>query len=114
MKLLLSLFLAVSVFGEATTSGETASWYGEPFHGRKMANGQTFDMHAMTCAATKTYRLGDRLTVRNRANDKRITVTVTDRGGFEKYGRQIDLSRGAFSAIADLKTGVIEISIEKH
>ena len=27
-----------------------ASWYGPEFHGRPTASGETFDMHAMTCA----------------------------------------------------------------
>ena len=37
---------------------------------------------------------------------------VTDRGGFKKYNRIIDLSKKAFESIADLKKGIILVSVE--
>jgi rare lipoprotein A (peptidoglycan hydrolase) len=38
---------------------------------------------------------------------------VNDTGNFKKkYNRIIDLSKGAFSKIADLKLGIIRVKIE--
>ena len=65
----------------------TASWYGKPFHGRRTANGEVYDMHAMT-AAHKTMPLPSYALVRNRDNGKEIVVRINDRGPF-KPGRVI-------------------------
>ena len=54
-----------------------------------------------------------KLKVTNPKNGKSVIVTVTDRGGFNKLGRIIDLSEGAFKQIASLKSGVIKVKIEK-
>jgi len=40
-----------------------------------------------------------------------VNVTVTDRGPFIE-GRIIDLSKIAFTTIADLSNGVVNVSIE--
>jgi rare lipoprotein A len=70
-----------------------ASWYGKPFHGRRTANGERYDMDAMT-AAHKTMPLPSYALVRNPANGRQVVVKVNDRGPFVK-GRIIDLSRAA-------------------
>ena len=67
-----------------------ASWYGKDFHGRKTANGEIYDMYAMT-AAHKTLPLGTHVSVRNLKNNKIIEVRINDRGPFVR-GRIIDLS----------------------
>jgi rare lipoprotein A len=67
-----------------------ASWYGKDFHGRKTANGEIYDMYAMT-AAHKTLPLGTHVSVRNLKNNKVIEVRINDRGPFVR-GRIIDLS----------------------
>ena len=67
-----------------------ASWYGEDFHGKKTANGETYDMFAMT-AAHKTLPLGTRVKVTNLQNGKSIFLRINDRGPFVS-GRIIDLS----------------------
>ena len=82
-----------------------ASWYGEPFHGRRTANGEVYDMNLMT-AAHKTMPLPSYAVVRHRRTGKEIIVRVNDRGPF-KDGRVIDLSRAAarklgFSGLADV------------
>ncbi|MDZ4123897.1 MAG: septal ring lytic transglycosylase RlpA family protein, partial [Hydrogenophaga sp.] len=41
-----------------------ASWYGEPFHGRRTASGDVFNMNKLT-AAHKTLPFGTRVRVRN-------------------------------------------------
>jgi rare lipoprotein A len=70
-----------------------ASWYGEPFHGRRTASGERYDMNAMT-AAHKTMPLPSYARVRNLKNGREIIVRVNDRGPFYP-GRVIDLSRAA-------------------
>jgi rare lipoprotein A len=70
-----------------------ASWYGSPFHGRRTATGERYDMNAMT-AAHKTMPLPSYALVRNPANGRQVVVKVNDRGPFVK-GRIIDLSRAA-------------------
>ena len=70
-----------------------ASWYGAPFHGRRTATGERYDMNAMT-AAHKTMPLPSYALVRNPANGRQVVVKVNDRGPFVK-GRVIDLSRAA-------------------
>jgi rare lipoprotein A len=70
-----------------------ASWYGHPFHGRRTATGEVYDMHAMT-AAHKTMPLPSYALVRNPRNKREVVVRVNDRGPF-KPGRIIDLSHAA-------------------
>jgi rare lipoprotein A len=70
-----------------------ASWYGRPFHGRRTATGEVYDMNAMT-AAHKTMPLPSYAVVRNPKNRREVVVRVNDRGPF-KPGRVIDLSRAA-------------------
>lgn len=97
--------------GKIFQSGKS-SFYGKNHHGKKSANGKIFDMHALTCAHM-TLPFGTKIKVTNKANGKSVMVTVTDRGGFKKYGRVLDLSEGAFKKIASLKSGVINVTIEK-
>lgn len=70
-----------------------ASWYGKPFHGRRTASGEVYDMHKMS-AAHKTMPLPSYAKVRNLANGREVVVRVNDRGPF-RDGRVIDLSRAA-------------------
>lgn len=95
----------------ATASADIASFYGERFHNKMTASGEVFNMHKMTCASN-THKMGTRLKVTNKANGKSILVTVNDRGGFSKYGRTLDLSKAAFSKIADVKQGLAKVDIK--
>lgn len=79
-KLILSFVIGLFSCASFAESG-VASWYGHPFHGRTMANGKTYNMHANTCAH-KTLPLGSRILVTNHSNGKSIFSTVTDRGPF--------------------------------
>ena len=77
-----------------------ASWYGRKFHGKRTANGEVYDMYAMT-AAHKTMPLPSYVRVRNPANGREVVVRVNDRGQFHTE-RVIDLSY-----TAALKLGVL-------
>jgi len=87
-----------------------ASWYGPEFHGRPTASGETFDMHAMTCAH-KEYPFGTRLRVTNTVNGKSVECIVNDRGPFVK-GRDIDLSLAAARKIDLIGSGTAPVVVE--
>ena len=93
------------------TSSKVVSWYGGGFHGRKTANGETYNMYANT-AASNSHKMGTRLQVTNPKNGKSAIVKVNDTGGFGKYGRVLDLSRGAFAQIAPLGQGTWKVNIK--
>ncbi|MCI5128243.1 MAG: septal ring lytic transglycosylase RlpA family protein [Candidatus Electrothrix sp. AUS3] len=86
-----------------------ASWYGDPFHGRKTANGETYDMYGIT-AAHKTLPMGTMLLVKNLANGKTATVRINDRGPFVD-GRIIDLSHTTAKALGILQKGTGKVKI---
>lgn len=104
--LILSLLLMANASYAAT-----ASWYGKPFHGRLTASGERFNMNDLTCASN-THKMGTKLKVTNKANGKSVIVRVNDTGGFKKYGRTLDLSRGAFNKIEDINKGLVKINIQ--
>jgi rare lipoprotein A len=87
-----------------------ASYYSDAFQGRKTASGVIYDKNKLTCASN-THKLGTKLKVTNMQNNKSVIVTVTDRGGFSKV--TIDLSKKAFSSIAELKKGIINVTIKE-
>ncbi len=86
-----------------------ASWYGPKFHGRKTANGETYDMYAMT-AAHKTLPLGTWVRVRNLDNSREIEVRVNDRGPFVR-GRVIDLSYTAAQRLGVVGPGTASVEV---
>ncbi len=86
-----------------------ASWYGRDFHGKKTANGETYDMHEMT-AAHKTLPLGTYVKVFNLDNDKETEVRINDRGPFVR-GRIIDLSYEAARRVGVVGPGTASVEI---
>lgn len=70
-----------------------ASWYGMPFHGKKTASGEVFDMNKLS-GAHKTLPFPTKVMVENPKNGKSVVIRVTDRGPFVR-GRVLDLSREA-------------------
>jgi rare lipoprotein A len=89
-----------------------ASWYGKPFHGRRTASGEVYDMNAMT-AAHKTMPLPSYALVRNPANGREVVVKVNDRGPFIR-GRVIDLSRAAARKLRIAGVGTVEVRRLTH
>jgi rare lipoprotein A len=87
-----------------------ASWYGADFHGRRTANGERYNMYAMT-AAHKTLPLGTQIVVINQQNGRRIRVRVNDRGPFVA-GRIVDLSLAAARALGSAEAGVVPVTLE--
>jgi rare lipoprotein A len=87
-----------------------ASWYGKRFHGRKTANGEIYDMYAMT-AAHPTLPLPSYVKVTNPANGRSVIVRVNDRGPF-KHSRIIDLSYAAAHKLRIVERGSGHVEIE--
>lgn len=87
-----------------------ASWYGEQFHGRQAANGEIFNMEAMT-AAHRTMPLGSIVRVVNLANGKHLHVRITDRGPYVN-GRVLDLSRAAAVELGMEQGGLAHVQVE--
>lgn len=87
-----------------------ASYYGPGFHGKLTANGEKFNMYAMT-AAHKTLPFNTKVKVKNLDNDRTVIIRINDRGPFKK-GRIIDLSKGAAKKAGMLKTGTANVKLE--
>ncbi|MEC4802961.1 MAG: septal ring lytic transglycosylase RlpA family protein [Jaaginema sp. PMC 1079.18] len=82
-----------------------ASWYGDYFHGRLTANGETYDQLAFT-AAHPTLPFDTYLKVTNLENNNSVIVRINDRGPYI-HPRTLDLSRGVARCIDSEDTGVI-------
>ena len=99
---------------KAARIGETetgvASWYGIPYHGRRSANGEVYDMEKMT-AAHRSLPFDTWVEVTNLANKKHVEVRITDRGPFVN-GRIIDLSMAAAREIDMVQAGVVQVRIK--
>ena len=87
-----------------------ASYYGRDFHGKPTANGETFDMYALT-AAHKTLPFGTKVRVTRIGNGASVVVRINDRGPFVS-GRIIDLSYSAAEKLDMLDDGVAKVKIE--
>ena len=87
-----------------------ASWYGTDFHGRKTANGEVYDMNAIS-AAHPTMPMPSYARVTNLENGRSIVVRVNDRGPYA-HGRIIDLSTGTAKAIGSYGQGLARVRVE--
>jgi rare lipoprotein A len=87
----------------------TASWYGNPYHGRRASNGEIYDMDKLT-AAHRTMPFGTIVEVRNLSNAREVQVRITDRGPFVG-DRIIDLSRAAARQIQMIGPGTAKVRL---
>ncbi len=87
-----------------------ASWYGPDFHGRLTANGELYDMHAISAAHT-TMPLPSYARVTNLENGRSIIVRVNDRGPYVR-NRIIDLSIGTAKALDFYGQGLARVRVE--
>lgn len=92
-----------------STESGIASWYGYPYHGRRAANGEVYDMEAFT-AAHRTLPFETWVRVKNLTNSRTVEVRIQDRGPFVD-GRIIDLSRAAAREIDLLGPGVTKVKL---
>jgi rare lipoprotein A len=87
-----------------------ASWYGDDFHGRLTANGEVFDMGALT-AAHPTLPMPCYARVTNLSNGKSLIVRVNDRGPYHG-NRLIDVSNKAAELLEFKGYGVARVRVE--
>lgn len=87
-----------------------ASWYGDDFHGRKTASGETYDMHAFT-AAHRHASFGTMVRVTHLKNGRTVVVRINDRGPFVR-GRIIDLSFAAAKELDLIQTGTAKVRLD--
>lgn len=106
----LMLLVYASAGAVAAERCGTASYYGAAHHGRTMANGQPFDMHAMT-AAMWDVPFGSKFRVTYGVRS--VVVTITDRGPAKRLGRIIDLSKAAASQLGMIDAGVGRVCLER-
>ena len=88
-----------------------ASWYGSVFNGRRTANGEVFDMNAMT-ACQPTLPFGTWVRVVNLRNKRSVVVRINDRGDLGDDRRIIDLSYGAAQKLGMTHAGLAKITME--
>lgn len=101
--------VSVAAVKPGTVQEGIASWYGDPYHGRRAANGEIYDMNKLT-AAHPTFPFETWVRVRNETNRKSTDVRIIDRGPFVK-GRIIDLSRAAASEIDMIRNGTGKVRV---
>jgi rare lipoprotein A len=87
-----------------------ASWYGEDFHGKYTANGEIFDLNALT-AAHKTLPMPCVVQVTNLENGRSIQLRVNDRGPYVA-GRIIDVSRRAAQLLGFEGQGTAKVRVK--
>jgi peptidoglycan lytic transglycosylase len=86
-----------------------ASWYGRDFHGRRTANGEIYDMDALT-AAHPTLPLPIYARVINLQNNREIVVRINDRGPYAS-DRIIDLSKMSAEALGFSEQGTTRVRV---
>ncbi|NPA95792.1 MAG: septal ring lytic transglycosylase RlpA family protein [Thermodesulfobacteria bacterium] len=86
-----------------------ASWYGPNFHGKRTANGERYNMYAMT-AAHKILPMNTYVRVENLENNRAVVVRINDRGPFVK-NRVIDLSYAAAKKLGIVGKGTARVRL---
>ena len=81
-----------------------ASWYGDKYHGKAMANGEPFNMYGDTIAH-RDLPMGTRVELKNPETGQRARAVVTDRGPYVA-GRHVDLSYGLAQKLSLVKKGI--------
>lgn len=87
-----------------------ASWYGADFHGQLTANGERYDMTALT-AAHPTLPLPSYVRVTNLQNGASLVVRVNDRGPFVA-SRIIDVSAQTALLLGFHEAGTASVRVE--
>ena len=103
-------FLALTLTAAAADEEGLASWYGEPYHGRIAASGETYDMEELT-AAHRTLPFGSTVRVNRLDNGASVVVRINDRGPIPE-DRIIDLSKAAARKLGMIEPGVVPVALQ--
>ncbi|HEV2162140.1 MAG TPA: septal ring lytic transglycosylase RlpA family protein [Stellaceae bacterium] len=87
-----------------------ASWYGPGFHGNRTADGERFDMNALT-AAHRTLPFNSYVRVTDLATGRSVIVRINDRGPYNRC-RIIDLSARAARELGITADGTARVRID--
>jgi rare lipoprotein A len=87
-----------------------ASYYAKALHGRRTANGERYDMQALT-AAHPRLPFGSRVRVTNLDNGRSVVVRINDRGPYVEK-RVIDLSYAAARELQFISRGTVRVRLE--
>jgi rare lipoprotein A len=87
-----------------------ASWYGVPYHGRRAADGEVYNMYKMV-AAHRTLPFNSVVRVTDLKNGKQVVVRIIDRGPFVN-NRIIDLSFAAARALDMVGPGIAPVRLQ--
>src|SRR5262245_38413811 len=88
-----------------------ASYYAEPYHGRRTASGEIFDSYRGLTAAHRTLPFNTLVRVTNKKNGREVDVRINDRGPWVQ-GRVIDLSVRAARQIDLVRAGVVPVKLK--
>lgn len=114
-KKLTNLLIGVSILGLTNLGvtqqvqagcGYEATFYGDEYNGGVTTSGKIFQQWGPPTAASNRHRLGSHVTVTYKSRS--VTVKITDRIG---YGSDIDLNKTAFTQLAPLSRGRINVCI---
>jgi len=106
--LLVGVAVGLAFYGPYYEVG-IASWYGPGFDGNLTANGEIYDMNAVS-AAHKTLPFGTIVRVVELDTGRSIVVRINDRGPFVD-GRIIDLSKGAARELGIVDKGITDVGL---
>lgn len=88
------------------------SWYGSEFHGKKTANGATFNKNTHT-AAHRTLPMPSVIEITNLENGKKLIAVVNDRGPFSKSQHRIlDVSEKVAKELGFVKQGIVRARVK--
>lgn len=87
-----------------------ATFYSDSFHGKKTANGERYDKHALT-AAHRSLPLGTIVRVTNLSNGRNLLVRINDRGPVKKK-LILDVSKAAARRLNMIRHGVASVQME--
>lgn len=88
----------------------SASYYGQDFHGRRTATGETFDARGFT-AASNRFPLGSWVAVRRLDNSRCAIVQINDRMHARNRKRILDVSRGVAEYLDMIRAGVVLVRV---
>ncbi len=87
-----------------------ASWYGEPYHGRLTASGETFNMFLLT-AAHRDLPLGTQVRVTHLRSRRSVVVRINDRGPLPEQNI-IDVSYAAARELGFVQQGLSRVRLD--
>lgn len=119
---LLPITMLFILLSKGVSYAEEVSWYStescrfNPDKSCPTASGKSlYDLESkgILFAARRNGKFGERYRVCNSANGRCVNVVILDRGPAERLGRELDLSKAAFSKIAPLSQGIAKCSIQR-